>query len=1011
MSTISYAIEITTDATTVTNASYGITAGIFRFITGRPSYAGSPTYPTGEAGIATATLQAHWYEGWINDRGIGSASRSIDVTVAGDYGTMSGFSFSLAANKATDAFWTFCEDNSIHFTNRTVSAYTVIDDVFYYLWSGVIENNPYDDEDFKFDCIDKFRSVHKEIPPQPVTVTAYPDSTDETATKVVPISLGDIGYANLVNITGDPEWINLMKLSTAKDPLGVYYKSAPVYEWDVTTNKVSFLTPNMDTKGNTSNYIVDTVNSSYYAFLVQGSELATKASESPETNVGIPILSADDEIIIHRHIKFMESTSLTLLDNIGISQSCTSPQDIIMYPLDIRLFEPDPTVSTSEDVWWLKIGKIDIQYKISSNEIQSFYIDNNGMPLIYAYDSRSKSYTSIGSLIKDYDYTNGIITIRSNKNMTTSGGFNYITPIKCIVESADIKRTEHLVSDTYDYYQYIWQPLSASEIVSLTDVDRTTYVTTEQPEGQSWGEFSVFKAMLAFDDKDDFSKYSTIFFGLDMTVETSDRPFAIKLYLNGVNPLGSAVEDTDVELFYPADGYYVDDSEVPYTINMFNNDYYTSLGKSDNDEISIFSTWNNLKYAGSNTWTVITGATGERIKRKLEIPSSILNSLKTGISSKIYVRVSIIFDDYKEGAAKINFKELGFQGYVEQELATDDMYISLHGELDPDGVLTNNVYRAFKHIMETYDGIATADIDYGNVSSVRTDWHVGRQIVDRQSSFNYLKQLCNHSFVSIYPARSGKRSLTAWIEDTTTPIDFNESNILRDSVKGIEKTPVSKAYNDYVLNYAWDPGRRKYMKSFYVTKAQETAFPAESGAWSEYCGGFPANAYVDAYVLWKQVHAGYASLKCVTPQLPDTYAKLPWYTDPSIWDSTSPYTGTNSSAYKFLKQMIEWATIQKDIVKYSLPITASNMQLELLDRIRFADNLLTDGTWEEGWITGISVNANDNKIDITAILTPYEMSTIQDTIIIERGSVANVDTITERGSVLNTNTYTETGVS
>ena len=999
MSTRNYAIEITTDATTVTDADYGITAGIFRFITGRPGYAGVPTYPTGEATISTATLQAHWYEGWINERGLGSATRSIDVTTSGDYATMSGFSFSLAANKATDAFWKFVEDNDVHFTNRIVSIYVVLDDVFYWLWSGAIENNPYDDESFRFDCIDKFRSVHKEIPPQPVTVTAYPDSTDESATEVVPISMGDIGYANLVNITGDPEWLDLMKLASIKDANGhAYFKSAPLYEWDVTTNKISFLTPNIPS------LIVDTGAS--YAFLTKGSAHPTKASDAPEVDVGLPIVSYSEAFIIHNHIKFMDSVAMILGENIGISQSCESPEDIICYPLDVRLFNPDPIVTVDNDVWWLKIGKIDIQYKISSNEITSFYVDSTGMPLLYTYDSRSKSYMTVGSLIKNFDYTNGIITIRSNKNMTTTGSFKYISPVPFDIEYGTIRR----FADYGGYFMYTWEELTAAEIGTLTDIDRTTSVTTGQYPGQSWGEFQVFNAMVSFKDDTDFSKYGSIFLGLDIEVETADAPFGFNIYINGVNPLGSAIEGTETVLYYPTSGYYINHPDAPYDFNTLHNDYYTSIGHSANGEDSFFSTWNNLKTTGSNTWTVVSNtAVGERIKKKLEVPSAILNSLKTGDSAKIYVRISMRFLG-NAGAPKVNFKEIGLQGYVEGDLVTDDMYVSLKGE-KVGGFETNNVYRAFQHLMETYDGISSSDIDYGNVSTVRSDWHVGRQITDRQSSFNYLKQLCNHSFVSIFPDRAGKRALTAWVEDTTTPIDFNESNILRDSIKGIEKSAVSKAYNDYVVNYAWDPGNRKYTKAYYVTKADQAAFPAVSGAWEEYAGGFPSNAYVDAKVLWGLVHAGYNSLNCVTPQLPDTYSKLPWYTDPTAWDAGSPYTGTNSSAYKFLKQLIEWATIQKDIVKFSVPMTTTYAQLEILDRIRFSDDLLTSGEWETGWIVGISVNTSDNKIDVTAMLTPYEMSTIQDTIIIERGTPANSDTITERGSVLNADTYTEQGVS
>ena len=185
MSKISYAIEIITD-TTVTNATHGIVSGTFRWITGRPGYDGNPTYPKWED---TTNNTAVWYEGIIAKDGIGNPTRSVNIDVSGDYGTMSGFNLSI---RNDTKFWEFCEANSIYLTNRQIKFYTVLDDIFYQTWDGVIKDTSRNETHYKITCVDKFKAIHKMIPPTLVT-----DASDNSTGEPIPVVMGEIPYSKL----------------------------------------------------------------------------------------------------------------------------------------------------------------------------------------------------------------------------------------------------------------------------------------------------------------------------------------------------------------------------------------------------------------------------------------------------------------------------------------------------------------------------------------------------------------------------------------------------------------------------------------------------------------------------------------------------------------------------------------------------------------------------------------------------------------------------------------------
>lgn len=171
---------------------------------------------------------------------------------------------------------------------------------------------------------------------------------------------------------------------------------------------------------------------------------------------------------------------------------------------------------------------------------------------------------------------------------------------------------------------------------------------------------------------------------------------------------------------------------------------------------------------------------------------------------------------------------------------------------------TDSVYRAMQHILETYDGITSTEIEYNNMSSNRGRdfWKVGRQLTEQKKSSTYLDELAKHSFVSIYPTRKGKRGVKAWREDTTV-IDTHDDGVILKDEKGkplitkFEKLPLSKVYNDIELNYDYNPGLGKCNQSLFITNTDQASFPEiyeSTGTDTSIPNGTGANTWVDAVV-------------------------------------------------------------------------------------------------------------------------------------------------------------------
>ncbi|MCH7783218.1 hypothetical protein IID62_09135, partial [candidate division KSB1 bacterium] len=113
----------------------GAGGSAFRWVTERPDYDGSTVVPTGELPTANATK---WGEGMITSRAdLGNPVRLINVNIAGNYGSLSGFQFSIDNTRIEggtfdgELFFDVLDDQKYYTLNRKVRVYTILDNVYF----------------------------------------------------------------------------------------------------------------------------------------------------------------------------------------------------------------------------------------------------------------------------------------------------------------------------------------------------------------------------------------------------------------------------------------------------------------------------------------------------------------------------------------------------------------------------------------------------------------------------------------------------------------------------------------------------------------------------------------------------------------------------------------------------------------------------------------------------------------------------------------------------------------
>lgn len=1123
MSIINYAVEIITEKTAFTNNAYGLQSGIFRYITGQPGYDGNDNpYPTNEDGTDNTEI---WYEGWLLKNKMNNPNRYVDITETGDYGTISGFNFSIRNDLV---LWKYIYDNNIFFTNREIRLYCVIDDVFYQIWTGVIANNPYDEVDYQFVCQDQFKKVHKMMPPQVIYKTLNPDASEKAQGETIPISIGNVLYSKLQVITDEPivEDVVLSHRTTdttyyAKACGCAHYQTSDLtypkltlftqlidFEEDALVNKYIYVArgggePDTDqlikimgneaTAGHITiveiqapfdfitedlfnqKYAYDPFGGSYgdkiygyYAYdsydciidtwavyqIKNGSWIQFHDVDLSNGTYGCNMikigfksdhqglvkirLGSETGDVIGQGIIEAYSYKHTKEHKIEIQKQYGDSEDVFLTFSDMQggtYFTALDYIhiyhnQSNEDTWWFSILRMPSSHLISNGDIEGFETDKTGKVQVFVYNDQTGKMEIAPNIGLSSDITHSgdlgypemaMYTSRMQKD----GNVKYMTPIPAEYWEVEIEnKAGYIIRSDGHFVDWISYRTYQNIGFDLGNRDQTDYLTLIFPETILRNTYH-FSIKMSFPEEHINQEYDSIYAAFDMNINangaTGMRMFGTYSTLDAYGrEVETEADEIDPVFYFPIDEAV---TGLQMDLNFLPEDYYADGGSA----------------TGMSLWGCIAeDGNGDDVSMKslLELPDFIKGSLLDGtttnqIKLNIYITSVGTGGDNQGLYATVLLKEAGFIGYKSINPLSDDFYVRLRGETI-DGEESNTVYKTFKLMLETYDGITGTQIDYTNLPYARDSWDCGRQLTDRKSSFDYISELARQSFVAVYPTREGKRGLRAWRDDYYTYTGTvgetgagyviqeytaytgavgglgedgaaYEAPIIVDSIVEWKNTEVASLFNDFEIQFNFNPANNKPQDVIVVTHADESSYPDSDEEdpvtglllWKLYVGGVSGQSYSDALYLWTFCNDGYDRANAIQP-LNDKLRKLYWYTNDNTYKGlTDIGVSVDSSAYKFTRNCIEWLTRQKAQVKFATPITSASVVKDLLRVVVFNDPIYTDSTDRVGWIVGIEVDTKNDKMIFTYLLEPLDL--VEDNLIIEDGIYKTLGTHTEAG--------------
>lgn len=1035
MSEIIYGLQIDVhDNVTATNADIGLyydanySGSLFRWITGRPGYAGS-----GYSGEADASQT--WKQGIFTDASEFSPITRMakGITQTGGYGSMSGFD--CVINNASD-FISTIETAGYYIINRPAKLFVFIDDVSYQIWTGKLAGYEYDGLKCRMRFEDTFKDAHKPFPPDTFNKTAFSAIATKNDGDPIPVCLGDVPLAELKNVNGQKDPIVLAYYGDAE------HTKVCAENYTSGTKKLSLRTAGRTFRdGELTGYFVRVVSG--------GDDAVYQIYDQTETDTS----GGQREYL----------TEVTLLTAI-------SGTPVVMASI------PAEGATYDKDLWYFSIIDLNNVYIVSNREINAFSRAAGRLASLKYYNKNSDKYTEIGE-IGQRSSVNGISNLLYpgidvvNKSVTADGDIIKtftIAPKSVKMSADDVTITEFYGTEISSTL------LGRADHENLRDRDVTTNYEYVIDSGITVGNVAQFAVTFIIE------------------IDALDEYDFDELYV---------MPDISITATEEASTYY---------INMAYSEY-NYLNVESEDVISSTQLYTNAKSLPANTETnyhvIPTYHYNETLldisdfdskKASFNLQSDFTDTKRLS-NNKIAVTMNFSLGFLAQTRVTVKFKEFAIIGKRTISLTSETLYTSLEGELGLVSVETNNIYTAIEHVLKRYDELEAAEIDFGTLEYHRKDWHLGRQITKRKSSFDYLDELAQHSFMGIYPNRHGQRAFVCFREQGTAAAAHDESIVKAGSITPFQLSDIYDTYNDFRIEYNYDPGRDKYTKSLIITHADESAFPAEyestgtdntktfswarinlhafgqvqnllyinfgatdptswadagdyitlmgdagftvtfakiiesgyessvgylyaeftntyglahmaecsSGTlyhhatsnvqkWKTYVSGI--SDYATSKDLWDLCHENYSKTLTVN-RLPDKLSKLPWFIDRTAWEDG--YGEADNSAYKYLRLCVEWLCRQKYITEYTVPLAAATAVLELYDYITLSDDIFTGGNARGGYINKLKLNPAKSEINIELVMIPSDLDEID--LIIETGSAA--DTITESGS--QTDTITE----
>jgi hypothetical protein len=661
------------------------------------------------------------------------------------------------------------------------------------------------------------------------------------------------------------------------------------------------------------------------------------------------------------------------------------------------------TSMATENTGFIKI--IDPYVNFKYNTSGTALIDDN----IYKYNENLKTFESIPSnLVNNND---GTVKVLFPNISSTEGQAEFYSPLDFTINSLKVKSNPRAFREVLSisgnpcgWADYL--VLAGSGLTELTDKNQTTYTDVVVEDDQfGVGPFAkdVF-VEIDFTINSDVSSITDIYAlpdisqllynDTDATVSGQESYIAFAYYPYSITENVIDYIDPDTILGFGYQVYnpvynrnvFTDelnmsgyDTFEDYVMPSFNLPFelYTTTIKDPDETKFIVEAENNLNKYIFNVEDITNDyytASGVNIllKDKAMLNETSRSFMNLGITKrfKLIIRIRNL---NSETIKKIVLRFHQFSVFYKNTATLDNnIWIKANGT-QASGYDTTSVYGTFRYLLEECDGISSSGIVYGNLEGQRgplTPWDTGRQLTDRQSSKVYLNELCEQSYTALFPDRFGNRKFNCYFTASDPMYSFNETNIIRDSIKSFKLSPVKDVFNEFILDYDYNPATGDATKHVNITKTDLTTFPDISGDWQSYSVGI--DNYAEAKRLWENAHKGYLITSTVVGNTNNS-KELKWYHD------------INGSVSLYIDDLINWTSVQHFFVEFSIPLTSSNLALELTDKIDISDTLLTNSVKYVGYINKLEFDTSKNVINVGIIADQGVFNPTEKLIIIESG--------------------------
>lgn len=1091
MAQFHYAIEIdcSDSVPTLDSTDFGMINGVYYLITDAPGLNGTPTV-IGHANDI-------WYDGILSDDGLNNVYQRIDIETAGGYVQPSSFNFKV---NNTTGFWDFNRSQEVLLTGRSVKLYIVektdtTEFTFTQIWTGKIENIPYNEKDNVIDCIDTINVIHNRLEFPPTLLSQNKESgitsVKENIDAAYPISLGKINKAKLFKTYN---FIDSKKYYRFNDPITgkllepIFF---PCVQYLIVTSDPNRTVVQIRLKTADNNFATNELKG-YYIRGFGGPDTGihriiasavTGSSVSGETIINIA--EALEEEIPAGSIWSQTNTSVEVQYYSifkSFATSIVSTSQIYGYKNveNVWTFKEEEFLETSE---FTQLGSLGSGTFVGSGTSSLPFMEAHlrQYPGIY-FDLNLVNDPKKGILESLKFFTPAVIVLREKFKSSPPGtNFTFIT-------NADAEVNFPTIGGIYDTNPQALCPFLHDKLNSVR--------YQQSIQASIVGAFDI-KAQMNF----------RVYLPAEMLKRNYDHIYVISNQ-TAMNPVSTKIEfmaacqlqdlQARTTRFIPSDlNVSINNADhVVFTVNpavaasfydanLIPTPYFPSSGGVEDTEVT--ERFNTHKY-------------------KLDISEVVSDEdgWQTFVPPLVYMNYMVRFSGSGAGTNlvwKWRINEIMFVSGTTIELENDDFFTSITGEV----FHTNAEYNtrrtfgnpvlllpdAIEYIMRKYENSDDTEIDTTSIDNLvttsRINWGIGFQVNDKSDDgiLTTIKDLAKFGFLGIGVDNLGKRYFKAWRDNTAPTFDLNENDFLRGSLKDVKYTPLSKIFNQFEVQYDKNYANDTFNKKIGIQKVTEASFPAEYVTGNDFTksynsiinvvppaqfpeilfafvinvttltyditktiavgkytslvnntngysyvvgrifqiinhGGsfsllveakasvfFGASTTGTLYIqetnvqLWKNYAFGivnYSHGKSLWEKCHDSYnqfgfvRKLPSeFSDAYVYSDLNRFNSTlendknniiaenddNNPALKYLTELIEWTTLPKRIIEFSLPLNTAFLGIKVLDPMNFTDQRLSEGLTLLGWVTKKEINIKDDKIDIELIIDTIDAGVVQ----------------------------------